>query len=383
MCATSWSGPVSGCVPGVDQLLLAAGSDDRAYVEALGRLLARLPPSELTFVIAGGDVLASDRNGQLGLSLSGVMRRDREVTRALAGRPAVWLPGGGYGPEAWKVLAGTATWLATGEPVIVPEGYDALHEQFVSIASRLDPATLAGDAKLTGEDFVRDLPSRLLGYYTSEGLEHALVRYGIFQHLGRLGYEKLRVAVDSDARGDRLRVLGQADGTEHTLLEVILGCETVAESRLLYVHWLNLRNPRARFSAERPQLPGQDVPGLGLAREAGELLGRVAVRIGLDGVALRPAWLHTAYAAHRMGMRFFDPARQGRFEALLRDLDPLSLLESTLAVSEGRVQMNGHPYTWEADLMVLVLRGSTPDDEAVVKERSRVRFELAGKAAEQ
>ena len=374
------SGPVSGRVPGIDQVLLAAGSDDGVYLEALGRLLARLPPAELTFVIAGGDVLASDRNGRLGMSIGGAMRRDQAVARALAGRPSVWLPGGGYGPDAWKVLAGTATLLATGEPAAVPDGYDALHEQFVSVASRLDPATLAGDATLTGEDLVRDLGSRLLGYYTTEGLEHALVRYGIFQHLGRLGYEELRIAVDSEARGDRLRVLGQADGTEHTLLEVVLGWEAIGDSRLLYVHWLSLRNPRARFSAERPRLPGQDAPGLGLAREAGELLGRVAVRIGLDGVALRPAWLHTGYAAHRMGMRFFDPARQGRFEALLRDLRPLSLLESTLAVSEGRVLMNGHPYTWEADLMVLMLTGFTLDDEAVAKERNRVRFELAGKA---
>jgi hypothetical protein len=310
------------------------------------------------------------------------MRRDQTVARALAGRAAVWLPGGGYGPDAWKVLAGTATLLATGEPVIVPEGHDALHEQFVSIASRLDPATLGGDRGLTSEDLVRDLGPRLLGYYTPEGLEHALVRYGIFQHLGRLGYDALRVAVDSEARGGRLRVLGQADGTEHTLLEVVLGWETIGDSHLLYVHWLNLRNPRARFSPERPRLPGQDVPGLGLAREAGELLGRMAVRIGLDGLALRPAWLHTAYAAHRMGMRFFDPARQGRFEALLRDLHTLSLLESTLAVSEGRVLMDGHPYTWEADLMVLLLRGFDLDEEAVAHERKRVRFELAGKATQ-
>jgi acetoin utilization deacetylase AcuC-like enzyme len=368
------SGPASGRVSGIDQLVLTAGSDDRAYAAALEALLARRPRAELAFVIAGGDVLATDRNGGLGLSLEGALLRDRTVARALGAEPAVWLPGGGYGPDAWKVLAGTATLLATGESRTVPPGYDPLREQFVAISRDLDPARLSGDAELTGEDLVRD--ARLFDYYTTEGLEHALIRYGIFPHLHRLGYDDLRVAVDRDARGERLRVLGRGDGTEHTLLETVLERLTMGTSRLLYVHWLNLRNPRARFGSGRPRLPGQDVPGLGLAREAGELFGRMAVRIGLDGIGMRPAWLHTAHVAHSMGMRFLDPVRHGRFEALLRDLRPLSLLEATLAVSEGRVSLNSAPYAWEADLMVLMLRGSSFDRKAADRERRRVRFEL-------
>jgi hypothetical protein len=142
---------------------------------------------------------------------------------------------------------------------------------------------------------------------------------------------------------------------------------------VLYAHWLSLRNPRAQFSPTRPRLPGQEVPGLGLAHETGTMLARMAVRLGLGGVVFRPAFFHTAYAA-RHEFVFVDPDRQGRFEALLRDLAHLPLLEATDAVSDGRILMDGVPYVWEADEMVYWLRESPVDPGEVERERDRVRF---------
>ena len=77
------------------------------------------------------------------------------------------------------------------------------------------------------------------------------------------------------------------------LIEAVLEKKRLAGADLLYVHWLTLRHPRARFSDLRPQLPGQDVPGLGLAREITELLARMAARLGLEGLEDRtvPAFL--------------------------------------------------------------------------------------------
>ena len=48
------------------------------------------------------------------------------------------------------------------------------------------------------------------------------------------------------------------------------------------------------------------------SRRAGRLLKLIALRLQLDGVALRPAWFHVAWAS-RYGFRFLDPERQGRF----------------------------------------------------------------------
>src|SRR5262249_49919611 len=155
--------------------------------------------------------------------------------------------------------------------------------------------------------------------------------------IARLGYGRFRVTLaPASSGGDRVSLHGSDGEKEHLLIECVLERKQVADAGMLYVHWLSLRNPRAHFAPDRPQLPGQEVPRPGLAREIGELLARIARRLELAGVAFRPAWYHTAYAA-RYRFRFVDPARQGRFEALIRDLRGVPLLEASLAISEGRV----------------------------------------------
>jgi acetoin utilization deacetylase AcuC-like enzyme len=356
-----WIGSLSGTDWGplddADETVLPGGCDDATYLEALSALLDRMPAAGVTFVIAGGDVLAGDRHGGLGLTLDGAQQRDLVVRRALANQGSVWLPGGGYGGDAWRVLAGTAATLVHGRLVPIPADSDPMRREFGRIAGRLRAERLEGEV-LTELDLLADLGQgaplapRLLGYYTADGLEHAFEQYGVLEHLRRLGYADFRFEVDREPRGDSLRVFARAAEAEHLLVEAVVQRQRVDREEVLYIHWLSLRNPRARFSALRPRLPGQEAPGLGLAREAGELFGQAARRLGLAGIAFRPAWYHMAYQARRMGMAFADPQRQARFETMLRDLASVPLLDATLAVAEGRVLLDGEPYAWEADLMV-------------------------------
>ena len=180
--------------------------------------------------------------------------------------------------------------------------------------------------------------------------------------------------------GDRAQLLGQeATGREHLLIQLVVEKREVAGEPFLYVHWLTLRHPLARFSERRPPLPDQEVPGLGLAREMGSLLARMAERLGLAGVAFRPAAFHTAYAG-RGQLRFVDPQRQGRFEALVRDLAGMPLAAATVAVASGQVLVDGAPYRWEPDEMVLWLRPRAEDSAAVAAARDATRFTLPAKA---
>lgn len=395
----AWVGSISGSdwgpLPGrVDEVLLP-GARDADYLAALDGLLGRMPPAALAFVIAGGDVLHGDRQGMLDLSLPGVRQRDLAVARALKGVPSVWLPGGGYTADAWRVLAGTGLALALGSERMIPARVDPLSNRFADISRRLDPQRLRGgpppqEVWITEADLadVLGLPARqelrLLGFYTAEGVEYGLHRHGLLDQVRRLGYSDLRVELARVGVGDRMRLLGTADGREHVLVEGVYERQVVADpagrgpvATVLFVHWLNLRHPRGSFSDRRPRLPGQDAPGLGMAREAGEVLALMCDRLELDGVGLRPSWFHVAYAC-RYRFRFVDPVRQGRFEALVRDLAHLALLEATHALAEGKVTLDGQVYAWEPDLMV-AWRGRPPwteDEQAVTAERERARFHL-------
>ena len=368
-----------GRLENVDETVLPERAGDDAYLAALDALLARMPAAELAFVLAGGDVLAADPVGQLGLSLAGCRERDLRVADALVRIPSVWLPAGGYTPDAWRVLAGTGLALGVRSRAAIPGEYDPLVARFSAIARSLAPEDLTKPATAM-DDVAEELgiatPRRrlLLGFYSAEGLEHALYRYGLLGELRRMGYGPFRVQIQEEGVGQSARLLDLPSG--EPLIETVFERREVAGAPMLYVHWLALRNPRARFSAERPPLPGQEVPGLGLAPEMTALLTRMATRLGLEGIALRPASYHLAFEG-REALRFVDPARQGRFEALRELLRDLPLLEATRAVAEGRVRLGDEVYAWEADEMVRWLEPRADDRAAIDAARAASRFTLA------
>lgn len=360
--ANVWIGSLSGVdwgpLANVDETVLPARCPDAHYLEKLTQLLRRMPRTDLCFVVAGGDVLAGDAMAGLGMSLRGVRKRDLLVANHLKGKASVWLPGGGYHFDSWRVLAGTALAVSRGSTRPISRRFDPVRVHFSEIAHSLDPGAL-GPSDFTEEDLFGALGvastglNRFLEYYTREGIEFALTQYGILPHLRRLGYRSCRVHMTEQEVGQCLQLFGTCEGQEELLVECVLEKMTLAERDLLYVHWLTLRHPRARFSSRRPALPGQDAPGLGLAKEIGELLALMAQRLGLAGVAYRPAWFHTAYAG-RYDFRFLDPQVQGRFEAMMRDLGHLPLLDLTRHMAEGKLRLNGVPYCWEPEIMVVL-----------------------------
>jgi hypothetical protein len=271
--------------------------------------------------------------------------------------------------------------------VPIPRRYDPLAARYAGISRELRPGDIA-ETEITTADVEEELglasgSSRrlFLGYYTEAGAEHAMSRFGALAFLRRLGYGWFRVVIDASNPGDRLRLFGRAKGEEHLLAELIAERRRVAGENVLYVHWLSLRNPIAHFSPARPHLPGQEVPGLGLVREAAEMVVLMARRLELAAVVMRPTDYHMAYGA-RHSFAFMDPGRQGRFEALVRDLSAMPLLEATEAVSDGRVLLDERPYVWEADEMALWLKPREEGDRAEVisRERERCRFRVAGTA---
>ncbi|MFT7624572.1 MAG: acetoin utilization deacetylase AcuC-like enzyme [Myxococcota bacterium] len=379
----TWIGSLSGVdwgqLPTVDETVLV-GADDTTYLAALDALLARMPQAELALVLAGGDVLSQDRHGNLNLTIAGARERDRRVAAALRPRvPSVWLPAGGYHADSWRVTANTAAILMWDESAPLARG-NPMRRHFALLSDGMDPDDLTGAPFLTEADLAEAMGvtpqrSRLLGYYTVHGVELGLEHFGISPHLRRLGYDPLEVELGLATEGERCRVFGMADGRRHLLVELVVEATEVAGERALFVNWLTLRHPATAFARGTPALPGQEVPGLGLARETAELLRRIAQRLNLRGVAIVPAWYHVAYAA-RHDMHFVDPQRQGRLQALVRDLAGVALQEATRAVAEDRVLLDGEPYIWEAVPMVTWDLGDDWRTQAATA-RDGVTFSLA------
>lgn len=401
--ATAWIGSLSGSnwglLPGVDETVLPERCTDGVYLEALQGLLRRMPPADLVFVVAGGDVLAGDPVGKLGLTEAGARLRDRTVAARLGRTPSVWLPAGGYSRQAWRVLTGTALALLDSDAPL-PTDVDPLADHFRWVSQSLQPEEL-GDLSMDLSDIEADLGGRpatrprLLGFYTAQGLEFGLYRLGVLRQIERLGYHELHLALSPADPGDRCILTGRfgTDLTDHQLVELVLERQRTPHGDVLFVHWLELRHPRGAWASGRPPLPGQSAPGLGLARESAELLARMAERLGLVAVSMRPAWFHVAYTA-RYRLHFRDDAVQGRFEALIRDLQAcpefqvlpggFQLAAASRAVAEGRVWLHRadqepRVFVWQAEEMWAPVP-PIPVAETVHTERDVVHFEVAAKA---
>ncbi|HXT23024.1 MAG TPA: histone deacetylase [Thermoanaerobaculia bacterium] len=373
---------------------LGSGVDDATLLaklrETLPPLLAAHRP-ELVFYLVGCDPAADDALGDWKLTAEGMLARDRFVVELLRGErgasgrgalPVVVTLAGGYGDRAWRYTARFLAWLALGDrgspalPPALPPDDEVLVARYRSIARLLTHAELSGEENerggdpggadtwgLTAEDLVGSLEespadSRLLGYYTPHGVELVLESSGIFDRLRDLGYEQPALDFDlSHTGGHMVRVWGGRDRRD------LLGEIRMRRDRqvfpgfeLLAIEWLLLQNPRAVFTAERPPLPGQRHPGLGMLRDVIALLVQVCHRLHLDGITYTPSHFHLASQSTKY-LRFREPRDAAAFDAMKAAVAGLPLGEATRRIEAGEVidPATGAPFRWQPTPMVLVV----------------------------
>lgn len=365
--------------------------DDASYLAALTN---ELPPvveavkPGLVYYLAGCDPAHDDVLGNWKITAEGMLARDRFVISQLRSTlgevPLVVVMAGGYGTEAWRYSARFFAWLLTGGKALEPPSTDDITVQrYRHLASVMSAAELTtepdeNDWGLELEDLLPGVgrsgkQTRFLGYYSTHGIELALERYSFLSRLRAKGFRHptLEFQLDHPA-GQTLRIFSDEDKEELLLeLRVRRDRRTVPELELLFVEWLLLQNPRAHFAGDRPPLPGQRHPGLGLLREVTALLVLICDRLGLDGLVFVPSHFHLA-AQSEDALRFLDPAAEGRFRALRAALESLPLAEATRAMAAGRVvdADTGEPFEWQPAPMVMPVsdrlkkRVESPDYEA-------------------
>lgn len=344
--------------------------------EYLAAVRLHLPPvfetfrPELVFYVAGCDPAGDDRIGNWKVSAAGMLERDRCVLSCVRGRtrrlPLVIVLGGGYGRDAWRYSARFLSSLLNRGKALEPPGFaESTLMRYRRIARGISAQELTGEA--SAEDWgitVEDLgtlggmhrPARLLDYYTRAGLELAMERTGFLDGLRGRGFEEPTIDLDvSNPAGDTVRVFG--DRRQRELLvetRVLVDRHEIPGLALLRIEWLLLQNPRARFTPERPRLPGQQHPGLGVLSEVIALLILACDRLQLDGLLFVPAYYHTACQGRRF-LRFVHPDDEARMRSLEKALSSLPLAAASHAVAEGRVAdaRTGEPFAWTPMPMVL------------------------------
>ncbi|MFI5182890.1 MAG: hypothetical protein ACHQNV_00710 [Vicinamibacteria bacterium] len=384
-------------------IALGPGVEDRHYLSVLAETLPRVFEAfrpALVYYLAGTDPAAEDPLSNWRLTAEGLRLRDAQVSALVLGvrrpLPMVVLLAGGYGPGAWRHSARFVLRLASGRDL------EPLGDEELSLwrarrlsrdahppQSRSDPYAFS----LTEDDLIGlspglSPPLRFLGDLSRHGVELLLERLGILAQLRAKGFRRLRVALASDVGiGDTLRIICEDRATEELLVELRVSHSrrAVPEMEVLAVEWLLLQNPRAPFSAERPRLPGQQHPGLGLLKDVLGWLVAICETHGMDGVHFVAAYYHVAVQGRR-AIKFLHPEDEGRMRALTMALEGRPLAEATSTHESGRVLSGdaGAPVAWEAAPMVLPVSPrlkalvSGPEYEARAEESSSaLRFRVA------
>jgi len=249
-----------------------------------------------------------------------------------------------------------------------------ISKTYWQIAKRLTTAQLQRDtydgAYIRDEDLFNVNIGRrghdfFLGYYSKKGLGLIIDKYGLRELLHKKGFPDVRYDLDtSDPYVHKLTLLNR----DRMLAEVVLKREPIVlkmpyetpvnDKRFtaLSIEWLCLQNPDATFTAQRPQLPGQQFPGLGMASKSVELLMIAAWRLHLAGLLNTPQHYHNAFLYSKIFF-YIDPVHQAMLTALARDTRKYPLHQVAWALEWQALmdEVSGEPFTWFAAKQVVPL----------------------------
>jgi len=206
-----------------------------------------------------------------------------------------------------------------------------------------------------------------LGYYSDDGINLALKKYGVFQLLKKSGFNNLFTKIDaSDVYKHKLSIYYEKKDVNHLLIEVVLRKEFITvdlpfendcqnkKYEALTIDWMCMQNPTVQFDDERKKLPGQKFPGLGFSHVAIELLLNMNWRLNLAGLINIPEHYHNAKFYSKI-FKYINPETQAKYLALNRDLKHLPVDVATWAIHWGCVndKKANQPFKWIVDKQIV------------------------------
>jgi hypothetical protein len=198
-----------------------------------------------------------------------------------------------------------------------------------------------------------------LGYYSPGGIKYALESYGVFEELRKRGFDELKLSVNThDPYKQRIAIYYDKKDPRHLIGELVVKRKHITiytpfpspvngrNFEVIAVEWLCMQDPKSGFTAEKPRLPGQKHPGLGMGEMAMEMLIIMCRRLRTAGLLNVPEHFHNSQM-YSPQFRYLNPVYAGKREAIVRDLmQQYSLSEISWAIDLGCVTENEQPFEW-------------------------------------
>ncbi len=179
-----------------------------------------------------------------------------------------------------------------------------------------------------------------LNRLSHDDIMEMLKKAGLIERLQEIGVNNIQIELYMDELNiNFLRVYYEEIKPEKMLIDL-----RVSESRFLpdkkflekdmdelildmvVIEWLSTQKPNSNFDPDRPQLPGQNKPGLGILGYLMNLMYILGREVIKDGFMDIPNHFHGAVMYSRK-YKFFNPASEAILKGILRDLKDYPLAD--------------------------------------------------------
>jgi hypothetical protein len=197
--------------------------------------------------------------------------------------------------------------------------------------------------------------NKFLNRYTLDDMNRILGKVGLFEHLKSKGFRNVVSEIFRDSEKIHyLRIYDEKKDPSCIIVDLRLsegrfipaGKETPYD--MFFIEWLQSQNPRSKeFNPGRPQLPGQNRPGLGCLKYLTSMMGIVSEDLTRDGFLDVPDHFHLAVIYSR-SFKFFSPEEEGKMLAVLRDCSKLQLSDIAWGVVTKSIieKKSGKPFVY-------------------------------------
>jgi len=203
-----------------------------------------------------------------------------------------------------------------------------------------------------------------LGCYSPTVINNMFKRYGVKEYFEQKGIPNVSWHINmDDPYVHRFMMLSEKNGTRHKLIELVMQRKNLKlplekdhylNLEFLHIEWLMMQNPYKAFRKDKPPLPGQKAPGLGIGMHMLQILLNLAKRSNTHGIINSPNYLHTALFFSR-AFHFMDPRIEAFMLNIKQQMLPLySYYTLSWADEYGALQYsrNHRPIVWRPATMI-------------------------------